>query len=231
MFDPDYRSVGWNKSRFAPKNYGGSRRGKKATPMTDIAGMIAAIIGLATYFGLFNLKVEALQSIGISFVVAFIMFLLVGTSIYRRERRYIESLLEDKNEKKSEPQVSATRKYKYHDMKPDEFEEHVAWIITNSTPYSAKRGGGSGDGGVDIEVFKGHRKVGVIQCKRYKPSKSLPPSFIRELATVRAMADVETAYLVTNAKFSKQSQETAKTLGVRLIDGKKLKQIDAKLHA
>lgn len=231
MFDPDYRAVGWNKSRYAPKNYGGSRRGRKATPMTDLARIFAGIVGLASYFGLYNLKVEALTSFGIAFVAAFIVFIFVGTTIYRREKRYVESLLNDKNGKTPESETPIEHEYKYHKMKPEEFEEHVAWIITNSTSYSAKRVGGSGDGGVDIEVFKGHRKVGVIQCKRYKPSKSLPPSFIRELATVRAIANVETAYLVTNAKFSKQSRETAKTLGIRLIDGKKLRQIDATLHA
>jgi len=232
MFDPDYRSTGWNKSRYAPKNYGGSRKGRKATPMTDLARMVGATVGLATYFGLSSLKLESITpmtAIGSSFVTGFIIFILVGSWIFRREKRYIESLSEDKNEKNADLKTPKLQNYQYHSMTPDEFEEHVAWVITNSTPYSAKRVGGSGDGGIDVEVFKGHRRVGIIQCKRYEPTKSLPPSFIRELATVRAMADVETAYLVTNAKFSKQSRETAKTLGIRLIDGEKLKQIDTKL--
>lgn len=114
-------------------------------------------------------------------------------------------------------------------ISPREFEEEVARLITMRTGCHTQVVGGSGDRGVDIKVYDANRRlVGVVQCKRYRPGKALPPMFVREMATVKQMHQVNIAYIATTAYFTRKSQEEARLLGVRLIDGRDLKHISRK---
>ncbi|MDX2161167.1 MAG: restriction endonuclease [bacterium] len=109
-------------------------------------------------------------------------------------------------------------------ISPREFERYIAWLIHQRTGYQTRVCGGAGDQGVDVEVFDGKDKlVGIVQCKRYDPSKALSPQYVRELATVRQMRGVQIAYLATTAYFTRDSHALAKRLGVRLIDGDDLR--------
>lgn len=70
-----------------------------------------------------------------------------------------------------------------------------------------------------------HKLVGIVQCKHLQSNKTVYPAYIRELNTVRHYNHVNIAYLVTTGRFSKNSYKLAKELGVRLIDGERLKKL------
>ncbi|MAU08219.1 MAG: hypothetical protein CL607_00235 [Anaerolineaceae bacterium] len=109
---------------------------------------------------------------------------------------------------------------------PTEFEHEVAGLIHHISGKRAEVVGGAGDGGIDIKVFsKKNRLVGVVQCKMYSPNRTVNPSAIRDLNTVRHYNHVNIAYLVTTGRFSNTSYELAKELGIQLIDGESLNHI------
>jgi hypothetical protein len=109
------------------------------------------------------------------------------------------------------------------------FEQEVAALIKTLTGNQTVVVGGAGDGGVDIEVYnEKQRLIGVIQCKQVKANKILPPAVIRELNTVKHYRQVNTAYLVTTGRFSQESIELARELGVRLISGTELTKLRQK---
>jgi hypothetical protein len=115
---------------------------------------------------------------------------------------------------------------------PDDFEQEVAWLINVLTRNKAVVVGGSGDGGIDIKVFdRKERLVGIVQCKRYNPDSVLPPGYVRELHSVKLSNGVGTATLVTTARFSDQTRQDAKELGIDLVDGSKLTQLKLKARA
>lgn len=110
-------------------------------------------------------------------------------------------------------------------LTPKEFEEEVAGLIAALTGYRTEVVGGIGDGGIDVKVFDQKRMIGIVQCKRYSPGKYLEPSHIRELYACKQQNNVSTAYLVTTARFSQASQQLARQLGIKLMDGDDLERI------
>lgn len=118
-------------------------------------------------------------------------------------------------------------------LSPSEFEQEVAWLFNVFTPYFARRVGRGGDRGVDIELRdkESNELLGVVQCKRYDPTTALPPDVLRSLRTTMHDHNVLVGYLVTTARFSKQSVELAKKYGIRLLDGQRLEEMRDKAYA
>ena len=107
-----------------------------------------------------------------------------------------------------------------------QFEHETAKLIQALTGKQTEVVGGSGDGGIDIKVYDNKRKlVGIVQCKHLQPNKTVYPTYIRELNSVRHYHHINIAYLVTTGRFSNKSYDLAKDLGVRLIDGERLKKL------
>jgi hypothetical protein len=107
-----------------------------------------------------------------------------------------------------------------------EFEYEVADIIERVSGKRAEVVGGSGDKGVDIKVFDERGKlVGIAQCKRLGAGKIVYPAYIRDLNTVKHYHQVNIAYLVSTGRFSDESRQLAKELGIRLIDGHDLNKL------
>lgn len=106
----------------------------------------------------------------------------------------------------------------------EEFEHEIAWIISNKTTHKVSVTPYAGDGGVDIEVrHKDTDKIiSIVQCKRYKPNKPLPPSHIRELYAVKHKSGAKTAILATTAYFTNATKQEAKGFGITLWDGRKI---------
>lgn len=112
----------------------------------------------------------------------------------------------------------------YH-LKPDQFERYVARLIEQKG-YQTEWCGGKGDGGIDIKVFNHDgRYVGVVQCKRIHPDRTVPPGYVRELIMVRDKAEVGTAYLASTGRFSAETRALAAEHRIKLIDGDNLKDI------
>jgi hypothetical protein len=111
-----------------------------------------------------------------------------------------------------------------------QFEYEVAELIYKMTGKPTQVVGGSGDGGIDIKVYDtdGRRLLGVVQCKNLASNKTVYPSHIRDLNTVRHLHQVQTAYLVSTGRFSDDSQKLAQQLGIKLIDGNALNRLRKK---
>lgn len=114
---------------------------------------------------------------------------------------------------------------------PDEFEHEVAKLIESLANTRTQVIGGSGDGGIDVKIYSEQGYViGVVQCKFYKSSKTIPPIHIRALNSARHYAHANYAYFVTTGRFSDATHLEAQDLGVTLIDGERLDRICMKLE-
>ena len=125
--------------------------------------------------------------------------------------------------------VETGEKLNFYPETPEEFEERVAWLITQQTGYQTKVTGGAGDRGADVKVYDANRKlVGIVQCKRYHPRRAVPPTYIQQMVGIRETFKVNIVYLATTSYFTEESHKLAKRLNVRLIDGRDLKHITKK---
>lgn len=138
-------------------------------------------------------------------------------SLHRIQRLYAEDT--------SEPQPS-TQVKPAHTLSPSDFENEVAWVLEQLYPVKAKCVGGMGDGGIDIELYdvESQTRRVIVQCKRYLPNRTVPPSEIRDLDSCRRRTGVRQALLVTTGRFSEQTQNEAKSWGIDLMDGAKFEE-------
>jgi len=156
-----------------------------------------------------------LVSGGVAFVIWLLLTILLAVTARRFKRRAYQM-----------DNTFAFDDVTSHTRTPSEFEQEVAALIQVLSGYRTVVAGGAGDGGVDIEVYdKQSKLVGVVQCKRYAPHRTVPPAHIRELNSVRHYYHVNIAYLVTTGQFSTSSYALAKELGIRLIDGAQLEKL------
>lgn len=117
-------------------------------------------------------------------------------------------------------------------LTPAQFEREVAWILQTLEPnVRCEVTGRSGDGGVDVKMWRNGKLWAVVQAKRYTNGKTLPPAFVRELDSVRRATKAERAILATTARFSLETARLADRLGVRLISGAELERMRAMAHA
>jgi hypothetical protein len=243
-FDPDYRRSGWNTSRYAPKNGGPS--------ITVVATRISLLIIALAAFPIYKMwqswaYQEVVDSLGqityqsllnewvnyglVAAIIALVILPRIVAFVLRRaEWKRIKS--EQERLEVEAVQAAEARDIARHSrlsalpllhtLSPSDFEHEVARIIQAKTGLRAVVCGGKGDGGVDVRVYRGEQVIGIVQCKRYDPVKTLPPSFVRELVTVRDEEGVAIAYLVTTGRFSTETREFANRRNIRLMDGNEL---------
>lgn len=219
MLDPDYRRTPWNASRYAPKNRKGGMN------ITQTALVLGGLLFVGAYFGVESSRIPPnLYYIG---GASLAIFVISGILIRRKEYRRLLRATSDQTLDFT-PKVQKTTPSKPRKTTGRDFEHEVAGIISAATGNRAEVVGGAKDGGIDIQVFnKAGRLVGIVQCKDY-PNRTVPPAYVRELATVKLRANVGIAYLVTSGKFSPETKRTAEELGIRLLDGDALKRLKAK---
>jgi restriction endonuclease len=101
-------------------------------------------------------------------------------------------------------------------LTPREFERYVAgWF--HAQGYRVELVGGSGDGGVDVRVWRGGR-CGIVQCKRYGPAQPVGPAIIRELVGARTLAGLDHAWLATTGRVTAGARRLALAERIRLVD-------------
>lgn len=192
---------------------------KRRRLAADLSRQIAAVVTVLTFLAI-ALSTNDFSMVGllIALVPAFILFLVVDTLFYRLFKRMFVS--------KTQPEFNFEDNPLSKNQKAQEFEHDVAALIQELSGNRTEVVGGSGDGGIDIKVFNtDNRLVGVVQCKLLAKGKSVFPSHIRDLNTVKHYNHVNTAYLVTTGHFSDDSRNLAKELGIRLIDGDELQRL------
>ena len=101
-------------------------------------------------------------------------------------------------------------------LSPGEFEEYVARMF-ESLGYRTTVTGGSGDGGVDIEMTKDGRDY-VVQCKKYFTQK-VTPSEVRDFYGAMGHRHINgKGFLVTTHIFTFQAEKFAEGKPIELID-------------
>jgi hypothetical protein len=131
-----------------------------------------------------------------------------------------------------------TEQRKASKLSPKEFEREVARVfeLLYPVPINAEVLGGAGDGGIDIKLYdKTGTLLGIIQAKKHDEQKALSPSFLRDLDSCKRRLGVRRAFLVTTARFSVDTSQQAKAMGIDLVDGttfeKMQKLADAKVQS
>ena len=218
--DPDYRKKGWNKSKYKPKN----RRG--GSDISELAGGLSAMLIVVIYGGLYlltDIQVFTLYGIGIGFVVWFVFYIIIALRIRAREWQRIQRELakEELSKVQSKAQSPSTPR-PLDELFASQFEREIAWLFNTITPTKALVVGGAGDGGVDIELHQNGKLVGIVQCKRYDPTRILQPDHVRAFYATKTQRGVNRAYLVTTARVSKATVNEAKKLGIQIMDGNEL---------
>lgn len=105
-------------------------------------------------------------------------------------------------------------------MKPSEFEEYIAQVFAH-LGYNTMLVGGSGDGGIDIEMTKDGRHY-VVQCKKFITRK-VDPHDVRDF--YGAMGDRRIdgkGFFITTNIFTFEAEQFAEGKQMELIDGNRL---------
>lgn len=214
-----------------------AKRRKQTTLFGEIAYRLSVLAGLAGFIGgifLFDSPDSDQTMLYAAFLGGGAMF---GTSVLLLMLRSAVSTHPKSNRIYDFDESAATRLQPATEFSFEEstmtkqqlatqFEYDVAQLIQRLTGKRTEVVGGSGDGGIDINVYNDNgRLVGIVQCKHLQENKTVYPAYIRDLNTVRHYHHVNIAYLVTTGRFSNESYQLANDLGVRLIDGNRLQQL------
>jgi restriction system protein len=108
-------------------------------------------------------------------------------------------------------------------MKPTEFEEFTARMF-DALGYKTELVGGSGDGGVDIEMTKDGRSY-LVQCKKFITRK-VTPHDVRDFYGAIGDRQIDgRGFFVTTNIFTLEAERFAEGKALELIDGNRLIQI------
>lgn len=108
-------------------------------------------------------------------------------------------------------------------MKPSEFEEFVAGMF-DALGYKTQVIGGSGDGGVDIEMMKDGRNY-LVQCKKFITRK-VTPHDVRDFYGAIGDRHINgKGFFITTNIFTLEAERFAEGKALELIDGVHLVQL------
>ena len=106
-------------------------------------------------------------------------------------------------------------------LDPYEFEREIA-VLFEKHGFKTKVTKGSGDGGIDIILFK-NSEAGIVQCKRHKTKVS--PSVIRDIYGTMLGGKYKFAYVVCPAGFSEESMRFSRGKKIQLIGLKRIMEM------
>ncbi|MFF4105406.1 restriction endonuclease [Streptomyces sp. NPDC001903] len=115
--------------------------------------------------------------------------------------------------------IQSTEIARYHEMKPREFEEAVAFLCERDGCTNAWVVGGAGDLGADVLATAPDGRRIVIQCKRYGlTTKVGSPDLQRFGGTCFTVHGAQVAAVVTTSVFTKPAINYGTQHGIRLFD-------------
>lgn len=115
-----------------------------------------------------------------------------------------------------------------HSMSPAAFERYVAELFLQAG-YQVEHVGASGDGGVDVRVWRDGR-YGVVQCKRYDTGRAIGPATIRELVGARTHEQAGVAWIATTGRVTAGARQLAAEEQIGVLDAASLVEWAANLH-
>jgi len=105
-------------------------------------------------------------------------------------------------------------------MKPSEFEAYIAKMFT-ALGYRTMHVGGSGDGGIDIEMTKEGREY-VVQCKKFITRKVEPHDVRDFFGAMGARHTNGKGFLITTNIFTDEAERFAENNAIEWIDHAKI---------
>ena len=187
------------------------RTAKRSTwaELNDLAGTFRWLVA-AVAVSLMLIIVFSNPVTGTLFVVASIavVVLLVRRRLHRNEQTWHRTWIRTSNAQTVADLIS---------LSPVQFERLVADRMQDRGYRDIKRVGGPGDHGVDIFALNEHGARVVVQCKKYDTAK-VGPAAVRELGGALVMHSADKAVLVTTSALTEQAAETARRLGITVID-------------
>jgi restriction system protein len=114
------------------------------------------------------------------------------------------------------------------DLDPYQFESYVGEYYRRRGWRVNPRGGRSADGGVDLVLEEGTRRV-LVQCKHWKAwTVGVRP--IRELVGIVGHERATGAILVTSGRFTAEARSFAAGKELELVDGQRLRELIAEVR-
>jgi len=102
----------------------------------------------------------------------------------------------------------------------EQFEHLVGEVFRRQGYWVEERGGSAPDGGIDLVLLKGGRKL-VVQCKRWQ-TKQVGVTFVRELYGVMTAEGADEALFVSSGEYTDEARAFANGKPIQLIDGNTL---------
>lgn len=110
----------------------------------------------------------------------------------------------------------------------------MAWVVgTYVKGATSEVVGGSGDGGVDVNIYnESHKLVGVVQVKhRTDANVVIEPKEVQAMDSIKQRMNLAHAWIVTNARFSSSTMALGKRYGILLVDGVHFEKARRKAYA
>lgn len=106
--------------------------------------------------------------------------------------------------------------HRFQDLRPDEFEDFVAWLFQDSG-YEVQQTPISGDFGADLILAKAGKKS-AVQVKRYKKSNKVGVSDVNQLIGAKQFYYCDSAIMVTTSSYSAPAQKLLAKSGCEFWD-------------
>jgi hypothetical protein len=101
-----------------------------------------------------------------------------------------------------------------YSLSPYRFEDLIGDIF-KQIGYSVEMTKKSRDGGVDIYILSGSgEKIGIIECKRYKPTRKVDITLVSKLLGTQLALDTKKAYLVTTSSYTEPAVKRSEANGI-----------------
>jgi restriction system protein len=124
-----------------------------------------------------------------------------------------------RNQRRLEALAQAREIARYHAMNFADFERALAFLCQRDGCTGVQVVGGAGDLGADVVAYLPDGRKLVIQAKRYAPNNAVTGPHLQKFGgTCFNVHQAQIAAVVTTSRFTRQAQEYAAHMNIRLVD-------------
>lgn len=162
-------------------------------------------------------------------VVSLLVYELIAIGIYRSVKRGFTRKdlasgreFDNKAIQQAQEAPAPQDRRKAVTIPSDAFDQEVAWLFKTIYPVQAKVDT-SGKGKINIKLYNEiNTFIGVVQASQDPIDKYVSPEALKSLNSYKSKANLTRAFFVSTGKFSDDTLEQAKMMGITLIDGQLL---------
>lgn len=180
---------------------------------------------LVLYFAI-TMAVSAL----IYFAIVLVIYRSLKRGITRRDLATGHEF-EDKDIQQAKAAPASRDRKKAITIPQEQFDKEVAWLFESIYPVKA-RVDTTGKGKINITLHNDKQAlVGVAQASQDADDKWVRPEALKSLNSYKTKANLSRAFFVTTGKFTDDTLEQAKMMGITLVDGQLLDSWRRKVKA